>query len=80
MSNEEMNLRRIVLRTVIGLFIGNTTCAISCVYLVGFGLMTLPPTLMHYLMVQTIGLGASVILLMARSLFPAPQRKEVRAR
>ena len=63
-------LRRYVTMSIIGLFIFNTVCAVSCVYLVGFGLMTLPSTLIHYLMAQTIGNGAAVVLIIARSMFP----------
>lgn len=75
---EMMVLRRYVTMSIIGLFIFNTVCAVSCVYLVGFGLMTLPSTLIHYLMAQTIGNGAAVVLIIARSMFPlkrAPARR-----
>ena len=67
---EMMVLRRYVTMSIIGLFIFNTICAVSCVYLVGFGLMKLPSTLIHYLMAQTIGNGAAVVLIIARSMFP----------
>jgi hypothetical protein len=70
-------LRRYVTLSIIGLFILNTVCAVSCVYFVGFGLMNLPQTLIHYLMVQTIGNGAAIFLIIARSMFPvkkAPAR------
>lgn len=78
--NEDENmmvLRRYVTMSIIGLFIFNTMCAVSCVYLVGFGLMNLPSTLIHYLMAQTIGNGAAVVLIIARSMFPL---KRTRAR
>jgi len=74
---ETILLRRYVTMSIIGLFIFNTVCAVSCVYFVGFGLMKLPQTLIHYLMAQTIGNGAAVVLIIARSMFPA---KKVPAR
>ena len=67
---EIMILRRYVAISTIGLFAFNTLCAMCCVYLVGFGLMKLSQTLTHYLMAQTIGHGAAVFLLIARSMFP----------
>ena len=69
-DKEMMVLRRYVTLSIIGLFIFNTVCAVSCVYFVGFGLMNLPSTLIHYLMAQTIGNGAAVVLIIARSMFP----------
>lgn len=74
-------LRRYVTISIIGLFVLNTVCAVSCVYFVGFGLMNLPQTLIHYLMVQTIGNGAAIFLIIARSMFPlkkAPARTRPR--
>jgi hypothetical protein len=69
-SEDIMVLRRYVTMSIIGLFIFNTVCAVSCVYFVGFGLMKLPGTLIHYLMAQTIGNGAAVVLIIARSMCP----------
>lgn len=72
-DREKMILRRYIAFTLSGLFVFNSLCAMSCVYFIGFGLMRLPSTLMHYLMAQTIGQGAAVVLLMARDLFPLHQ-------
>jgi hypothetical protein len=71
-------LRRYVAISTIGLFAFNTLCTMCCVYLVGFGLMKLSQTLIHYLMAQTIGNGAAVFLLIARSMFPVKARSKRR--
>lgn len=72
---EDLRLRRYVAYTLLGLFVFNSLCAISCVFLTGFGLMKLPSTLMHYFMAQTIGQGAAVVLLIARNLFSTQRPK-----
>jgi hypothetical protein len=69
-AEENMLLRRYVALTLIGLFVFNSVCAMSCIFLIGFGLMQLSNTIIHYLMTQTIGEGAAIILLLTRSLFP----------
>jgi len=79
-SQDMMVLRRYVTMSIIGLFIFNTVCAVSCVYFVGFGLMKLPPTLTHYLMAQTIGSGAAVVLIIGRSMFPIKREPARRKR
>lgn len=68
-KEEMMMLRRYVAISAIVLMAFNTICTMSCVYLIGFGVMKLSQTLTHYLMAQTIGHGAAVYLLIARSMF-----------
>src|SRR5690349_14967689 len=68
-KEEMILLRRYVAISAIILMALNTACTMSCVYLVGFGVMKLSPTLIHYLMAPTIAPGAAVYLLIARSMF-----------
>lgn len=72
---EDLRLRRYVTSTLLRLFVFNSICAVSCVFLTGFGLMKLPDILMHYFMAQTIGQGAAVVLLIARNLFSTKRPK-----